>query len=336
MFQTSAYQLVSRDQILKLVSPEQLIEHYTGLEVIPGVPVCNPFRADERPGCKFWYTDSGWLLFNDFARGIKWDCFDMVCEYYQCSFKEALDHIIEDFHLNTLDCSAIALEPRSPVKQPGKVFKPSTQVQVKKRKITSAELSFWQLPDMVVTENNLNTHSIYSVSDVWWDGNLWLKKQQYTFAYRLGVHQYQIYRPLLPDRTQRFRQSTSNGVYGWGYITKVNSYILITKSIKDWFLLQLLGFNAITVLTETHTFTKEELKAINRFPTKYLFYDYDTTGRKQAEIWSKQEGFELLFTYDKLYKDAWDYGKRYGAYMLQKLLNDQLINAQESPVPLVL
>lgn len=269
---------LTKKTILKYISEEQIFEKYLGFLPELHVGFCNPLRIDNSPDCFFYYREgSDKLIFHDIAWGVQWDCFDVVMFNYNCNFPKALEKIANDFGL--LD-TKIILTKQLPQKLAKN--KTGTKLQIHRKKYTEEELKYWNIGGLNLTEEDLTSNKIFSISHLW-EHTPYKTNEFYslkmTFAYHFSGYNYQIYFPLKVNKGHRRFINPSGIKYGdIEFLDFTQSYLCITKSKKDCFYLRYLGVNAIFIINEAIRVDEKLLEIMNRFDHVFTLFDNDKTG----------------------------------------------------------
>ncbi|GAB3975568.1 hypothetical protein GCM10028806_33420 [Spirosoma terrae] len=312
------------DWVFARVSQEAVMQYYLGLPVRFGHHrFTSPLREDTRPGCYFQWETSGKLEFKDWAWKAH-DAVGVVQSRFRLNYNDALWRITNDFKLRGSSPVQFApLRDTEEVKQHRRLTDYVT-IAVKRRLFQKRELDFYSLPDWKATQDELNKHDLWALSDVWWNGEHWVQNKTGVIGHKLfHPDGWQIYRPFA-DRQYRFRASTTERVVGLNWLRK-DDHLLITKSFKDCFYLRLAGFNACCVLSENKLFTEAEWSDLRRFSSNLiLFYDNDETGRKWATQWANQEKISYIELPKEWGKDYTDLCKEQGLSVARDWLESSI------------
>lgn len=305
---------VDKQTLIKLLNQkgytqEDVFERYLNLKVDYDETYTNPLRSDSHPGCRFNNTRSdGAITFVDWARGIRYDMFDVVQKLYNVSYGKAIDIIMNDFGIKKLkDRSQFAVITQNDVKVDKQKQINEFSLKVKRRKFTKQELQFWQIEGLNITEEKLNNNRIYAAHSYWEYKNGKLINEclfvNNVFIYHNGGYNYQLYRPFYDKR--RFINVSNLYYMDYDMIKDNYDYVIITKSKKDAFYLRQCGFNAFCITTERIKLSKEFMDELfSRFKVVYTYFDNDRTGKSLSWFYRKEFGTTpFINTFDKKIKD---------------------------------
>ena len=292
---------VSKEYILTQVTQEAIFEYYFGQKIDLAKKYKSPLRDDKTPGCSFFHGQSGDLLFFDSKEG-NMDCFKFIMLLHNCSYYDAIIRIKIDFNLIKNRNVQIINEEKEPYLK---------KIQIKKKPFTPKELEFWQVPDMVVTEELLAKYGIFSISDLWFNGVYKGYNLNMTFAYKQkNPYSYQIYKPL-EQKNRKFRTNDGSYIYGWDDL-EIGKDVYINKSPKDWFYAKIAEYNSIAPLGEGFNIPVEKIEYLkNNCKNIYLCYDNDDAGRRYTEKVIKQYPF-IIPKFPLIGKDFTDMCKNRG------------------------
>lgn len=292
---------INKDFLLLRITPEQIFCYYFGiLEINLDNFYLNPLRDDNNPDCKFYINkDSSILYFNDFA-WKHFDCFGFVQEQYGLKFNEAVYKIALDFELvDNENFSAILGHKKAKhLKNINPVEKKSFKIT--KRKHNYRNLNYWRNFLSYITIQDLIDYNIYPLHTLYMnDRPIYSTSYKNSFVYLLGGRHFQCYGGegnLL--RENKFF-NTINKVVGLKILNNTKEYVVITKSYKDWFLMKLMGLNAITIMSETQRLSETNLSSLDGFKHIFTLFDNDIAGKKATIRYKKEYGtIPLLFPKD--------------------------------------
>tara|TARA_R110002012_G_scaffold309345_1_gene516299 strand:- start:298 stop:687 length:390 start_codon:yes stop_codon:yes gene_type:complete len=92
------YKKLTKENILKEISEEEIIRHYLGFDFEIGRMYNSPFRDDNIPSFNVYYSEYQEIRFKDF-NGTQGTCFDLVMIIKNCTFYKALIDINDEFGL---------------------------------------------------------------------------------------------------------------------------------------------------------------------------------------------------------------------------------------------
>jgi hypothetical protein len=303
---------LNKQFVLKRITQEEIFERYLKLPVSYKRTYRNPLRIDKDGSCKFFKSKAGILYFKDWS-WRSFDCFSFVAQYYLIEFKQAIYKICNDFNLADITIQTKQLAEITHVVKPV-VF--SFDI----KKFDKFTLQYWKQYLNWITEKDLNQYGIYVLYRYYKDGELkYTNYNEQRYLYILGEFKYQMYAP----NSKEFKfLTTGTKVIGLKSIDYSQKYVVITKSVKDWFLSRLMGINSIGVLSEGAILDVDVIISINKFEIAFTLFDNDWAGRKASTRFKKDYNtIPLIFPAD-LEKDLSDNLKKYGEHSIGELINE--------------
>lgn len=300
-----------RAHLLMILNQVEVGSFYLSFPIVLNKMVNSPLREDKTPSCKF-INEEGNLVMFDFTRGKSYSLYSLLMEFFSCSYEELREKLINDFFVG----KRISSIKRVPLVKAYGYKERNIELKIVPREILESDLALWNISDLVpITKELLIAYRIIPISFYVYNEKVYQTPDE-AYAFSLSKEYTQIYRPRLSKSKAgsegRYRANTTRGIYGLDKCLKNHSYILITKSFRDWFYLSALGFNVCFVLSEAHKFTEEESDLLKQYSERIvLLYDNDKTGIEKAEEAKLAFSFEAIF-----YKEAKD-----SVEMLQKNLN---------------
>lgn len=298
----------TKEYILTQVSQEAIFEFYFGDKISLDKRYKSPLRVDPSPGCSFFYGSSGDLLFFDSQYG-NMDCFSFIMKKFNCGYYDAIIKIKLQFSLIKGRTIHILNEEKEPNLK---------KIQIKRRDYTKEELEYWSLPDLEITQETLEKHKIYSISDFWFNDVHKGYNLKHCYAYKQNKpYSYQLYRPF-EDKNRRFRTNDGSYIYGKDELDPSLEEAIINKSPKDSFYARIAGYNSIGTIAEGFIIPPEYMEYLRTtFKRVYICYDNDEAGVKYTEKLVKQYPF-LIPRYSLIGKDFSDMIKKQGVEWVRK------------------
>jgi hypothetical protein len=321
--------MIQKDEVLKLISQEEIFQKYFPYSIEFNKKYTNPFRLDKYPGCEFKYSKSGVLYFIDWARRKKYDCFNVAQESTnEINFQKLLRKISKDFDLNlmptSLDISKSKIKMNI-TKETNDYF----EFQKKKKDTKySYKISSNQNPVLKFYSNysfdkktidllqiyhldffQINDYIEYSYSDF------------PIFMYKFDDNNYQVY---IPNAKNNRFYTVCEDLYlaGKEHLPLMGTDVVITSSYKDVGVYTQLNIPACCPLGEATPIRKEDMNMLlKRFDRIWLNYNNDEAG-KQSALMLKNSYPNINFNdiINKLEKDPSDTVEAYGYdYLIQEL-----------------
>lgn len=300
-----------REKILDQVSEIEIFERYLGVEVKLGRAMVSPLRQEKHPSFNLYQSPSnGKIYYKDFGdeRG---DCFKFVMELYQCSFKEAIDVVANDFGIDTSRKDQID----KLTKAAKKIRIPQFFVQTKKefpyarREWSEPFLKLWKKGH--VTLDILNEYDVYDVLKV-----KVAKKEEEGFfiiesseedpvyCYDYGNGDKKFYRPFVSNKKYKFFSNLSkDNVFGLKQLKehvrktgKKERLVIICAGQKDCLSLYAnTGIRGLSLNSESAGVSNELYLELIQYTENILVcYDNDATGKKHAQKIKDEIGIENM------------------------------------------
>jgi hypothetical protein len=318
---------ITKDNLLKFVTEEQIFERYLGTPVDLSEKYHSPLRKDSHPTCSFTITPSGKLWFKDWAGYFSGDCFNFVEEYYNCDFKEALIHIDNDLNLGVfnqeLDRTNISKDSSTIERK----AKEKAVVSIKTQPYKLHDLEYWA--SQGVTPDMLNAYSVFVAKFVRINGKqIWnYTKHNPIYAYILPTGNIKCYRPLEPDKTRKWLSNTSvDDIFGWSQLPEEGELCFITKSLKDIMALRYLGYHSCSPQAEENIFPLDRAVELRgSFKYVVILYDNDDAGLRRASEESERLNIPYIhFPLDIEGKDVSGTINKNGAIKTKQIIENLL------------
>ena len=322
---------LNKESILDKISEYDIFRYY-----MPdnnwnlNVKTHSPFREEKTPSFIISQAHHG-LTFYDFGdTSKKGDCFAFIKMLYMCSnYDDVLKKIDADFGLGI---STRAVKDYKKIvadyKQPEKVVKSYSFIQVKTRKFTVRELDYWN--DYYQDIEDLKNNNIFSISEVYLNKKrIVIPNDELRFGY-LYDGRWKIYRPL-SDRKWKWMPNNVpiTAMDGLDDIKDCHT-AFITKSKKDYMVMKKIFPTVCAVQNEgAGCFSTENVEYIKANSEKQILsFDSDEVGVKNSTSITKMFGFEYCNVPKEYLKDNindWaDLAKVHGL----KVIEEYLINKQ--------
>lgn len=316
---------LSSDFILSKVSEESIMYFYLGVNITNKL-FCSPIRKDRHPTCSFFRNSKNKLIYKDFATSQYLDCWSVVMTLYNCSYKDALRIVANDFRI---------IEDPYIRKNKGKIKtnipkleeKEFSKIQVEIQEFSDLEVKWWARYG--ITPEILKRFNVFSCKHVFLNDKLVAKSQQHCPIYGYygkKYHGQELWRCYFPKRTS-FRFLTNwptKKIQGYDQLPKEGKVLVITKSMKDVLCLYSMGITAIAPNSETQFLSNNVLEDLKkRFKYIIVLFDNDQTGISFMNK-IKKEHPELIYTWIPRKYGAKDISDFYKMYKKKETIN--LIN----------
>jgi hypothetical protein len=287
--------------------PERLLEKISEYDIFRyymprsnwqlNVVTLSPFRNERNPS--FIIGDKhGRLTFIDFGDTSKrGSCFDFVRMLFNINLDEALKMIDRDLGLgmtrstNTEEYKRIISE----YKQPIKMSKTYTNIQVTVKRFTNEELAYWA--QYHISEDELKANNVYSISKVYLNKQLFpAPLDELRFGY-LYDDRWKIYRPHAKDKRSKWVPNNVpiTAMDGKEDIKQCD-VALVTKSKKDYMVLKKIYPHVCAVQNEgLGCFSNDNVKFLKENSKRQILnFDSDITGVQNSQQITKIFDFEYI------------------------------------------
>jgi hypothetical protein len=321
------------EQILSRIPQEEIMQKYFPEPIKLGKKYCSPYRKDTTPTCTFAYIN-GVLYFKDFgiADGHK-NCFHICALANQCDLNMVLRIIDRDFKLNLFGPNTMSgyktridtiKYDTEPLISPNAY---ATDIFVTLRPFNTQDLVFYGQGG--ISESTLKLFNVRAVEKCWINGAVWhtYKPDDPIYRYREG-QEVKVYRPFAKDKSDKFRSNYSVSVECIENLSYTTDTLFITKSRKDVMTLFELGYEAVSVKSET-VFVPEIIMQQFKLLYKkiYVFFDNDTEGVKNSIKLTQHYGLEYINIPKGMPKDPFDFVKHYSKEELNKLIKTKCFDS---------
>jgi hypothetical protein len=280
------YLEVTAENILSLVTPYDIYSHYIPWFKV-GKSILSPFVTETRPS--FWtkVVDNNQIIFIDFARGYRGDCFKFVMCLRNCTYWEALEYINTDLRLKL----GRPLEDENDIRWHLDVMRSEKHVLPKsdRKNITVLERPF-ELHDLAywyaygANLHYLNLYDVNAISDFWID-DWWQGVHKWAYSWNTIPTEIKIYQPFA-NKSKKWRSNTSNDwLQGEKQLPKTGKHLLIQSSMKDIVCVaNRYRLPSIAPNGEHGIIPKQKLDDFERrFDRISILYDNDLEGIKAAK-----------------------------------------------------
>jgi hypothetical protein len=304
--------------VMKRVSHAELLSHYMGIDSLP-VLINSPLRDDDKHPSFFIYSpDGNKVLYKDYATGDNGDIYSLLKSVKHKTFAELIRTIASEKSFVKTSYTNRSSQDRK------KIFKTTTNIQVKIREWKQHDVEYWQ--SYGISVKWLKYAEVYPISHkIIYKGN-----QRYVFpaakyAYVFVEHKennvsLKIYQPF--NKTFKWVTSNNGSVVGlWTKIPKIGEKICICSSLKDALCLWAnIGIPSIYVQSETTGLSNTAQEVLkHRFKHIYICFDNDEAGLVDGKNLSEKTGFKnVILPFFKGGKDISDAYKLFGKEWLLK------------------
>lgn len=320
---------LTTDYILSRISEEQIWSTYCGNFTEINRGFCSELYNDRNPDCRVYYNSKNRLIYKDFGTSDTFDCFSYIQNKYNCTFREALIIIYNDFKLGSMKYDIL---PQLVLNNAPEVLKMANKsiIEIVPKSWSLVDYEYWN--DYGIPLTLLDEYNVYACETVYLHkgGNTITynySKNNPIYAYRFcfdGQYSYKIYFPLAEKKKKwLFSGGSENDIEGFDQLPHLGDIIILTKSLKDCMVYNMIGYPAISLQGETNKLKQDLVnKILKRFNTIVVNYDNDSEGIKGAKRLNNQYGFDYFYVDDQ--KDISDFVKLYGLDEAKKMINNKL------------
>ena len=316
---------LTSDNILSLLTQQDIIEYYLNDRISFNKPILSPFRDEYNPSFSFKRLGNGVILFSDWATNQSGDALKFVMTKFNCTFLEALKLIDIDFNLGLCKEEFTLAEKASLIgiyKEPQVYIKEKKVIDIIEQGFTISDYRYWK--QFGISINTLLKFKVCSIKYLYINNQF---VQQYSFSNPIYGYKFddkttdiptiKIYMPY--SRRRFYFNGGNNDIDGWWQLPNNIDLLILTKSRKDVMLLYECGYNAISLQSETY---KIDIKLFEKIKGKcsniVVMYDNDKAGIKFANRLNQDYGLKTIFTPEE--KDISDYYRKFGKSKTKELL----------------
>ena len=311
------------------ISISELFDKYSEVEILTAVfpeitsipcKISSPFRVDDNPSFSIYLSENKHVRFMDFGdTDCKGSLLDLLCKYWNCSFHQVFDKILEVMQKQEgLD---VAIKHKQIKTLTRKESSELTTIQVAVRPWKDYDLEYWS--SYGITKTWLNYANVRPISHkiITKKDKETGKTRKYIFpadklAYvfsenKEGKLSLKIYQPM---NTKGFKWCScmdSSVISLWTKVPEYGDRIVIASSLKDSLVLGCqLHIPAIAPQGEGYNLSDTAISELKRrYKKVFIAFDVDEPGIKDAKKLSEKTGFPYITPDLKGEKDFSDYFK---------------------------
>ena len=309
---------ISKTEIFSKFSEAQVLG--TVLPEVTEIPclICSPLRVDRHPSFCFYMSDNNHVRYVDYAnRNVSGSLLDFLCEYWHCTFNQALDRICKLM----IKEGDVVIKPKQIKTFTRKEADMLTKIEVKVRPWRDYDYEYWE--SYGITKPWLRYAEIYPISYkiVTKKDALTGKASRYVFpthryAYcfterKEGKLQLKIYQPYDTNGYKWCSKMDASVIGLWTKIPDKGDRVIIASSLKDALVLSCqLHIPAICLQGEGYDISDTAIGELKRRYMKvFISFDVDKAGIADGEKLAKRTGFTNIIPDLGTEKDYSDYYK---------------------------
>jgi hypothetical protein len=324
MYTTKGIQRITKEAVLERVMPIDIFYYYIPDYKGNQKSFKSDLYNDTNPSCSIKVFRNGDAIYTDFGTGESFDCFSYIQKKFNCSFIDSLLIINADFNLGIGSNVVFKPDPvllgHSRINKNRKVTF-NTVIQIKAREWNGGiDREYWG--QYFLTCDILNKYEVIPCSHIWVNGRSKTSKDGNPFyAFKFAKAVYKILTPYTEKGKKWLTNTNQYHLQGYNQLPFGGELLIITKSLKDVMVLDLLGYNAIAPQSESMGIPSDIINLLKkRFKRIIIFYDNDEAGRKGKNKIVYKYGFDFIEIPCEI-KDISDYIKEKGKQSALELVN---------------
>ena len=290
---------ISKTEIFSKFSEAQVLATvFPGITEVPCL-IRSPLRVDKHPSFSIYLSEHNHIRYIDYATGDKGALLDLLCNYWQCTFNQALDKICK---LMIKD-DDIAIKPKQIKTFTRKEADSLTKIEVKVRPWRDYDYKYWA--SYGITKPWLKYAEIYPISHkiVTKKDSVTGKSSRYIFstdkyAYcfterKEGKLQLKIYQPFNKKGFKWCSKMDASVIGLWTKIPEKGDRVIICSSLKDSLVISCqLHIPTLCLQGEGYSMSDTAINELKRRYKKiFISFDVDTPGKADAIKLAKETGF---------------------------------------------
>ena len=311
---------ISKTEIFSKFNEAQVIA--TVLPEVTEIPclICSPLRVDKHPSFSIYLSEHNHIRYIDYATGDKGSLLDLLCNYWQCTFNQALDKICK---LMIKD-DDIVIKPKQIKTFTRKETDSLTKIEVKVRPWRDYDYEYWA--SYGITKPWLKYAEIYPIShkivtkkdSVTGKSNRYIfstDKYAYCFTERKeGKLQLKIYQPFNKKGFKWCSKMDASVIGLWTKIPEKGDRVIICSSLKDSLVISCqLHIPTLCLQGEGYSMSDTAINELKRrYKKVFISFDVDIPGKADAIKLAKETGFINVVPNLGTEKDFSDAYKKYG------------------------
>jgi hypothetical protein len=322
---------LTKRQILERISEQSIYEYYLNDRIKTGTLLKCCFHKDHSPSLGFYKSSGGEMIFKCFGCGAQGNVFKFVSDLHNgIDFGKTLNLIQRTFNLSKnghnspIVCPTISSSTFNEDETDKK-----TLILPTHRNFNKIDYDFWNqfyipLP-LLLTYDVRACERVYIVKK---SGEyvLFAEHTKFNPIYSYQINEnYKIYRPYSDKKGKWASNTDVFDVQGLKQLPAKGELLIITSSLKDVMVLNVMGYNAIALGGEGMRLPEKILDYLWAcFDNIVVFYDNDAPGLKYGEALANEIGAGNIYIPVEEPKDISDYVKKHnfekGIDLMKQLL----------------
>lgn len=324
-----AYSNITLEDIFSKLSELDLWKHYCHNFENIDRSFKSELYNDKNPSCRVYCSASGSLRYKDFGTGDNLSVIEYIQKKYNCTFKECLNIIANDFNLSHGQLFANRQQKIVQLDETITV-RPKTRIEIEPQPFTMVDFNYWSQYKIPLTL--LEEYNVFSCKSVkLYKGNKIITytytNQNPIYAYRFcndGEYSYKIYFPYADKKYKwLFNGGSSKDIEGYDQLSFHGDILILTKSLKDCMCYRLLGYDAISLQGEANKLEYDFVqKLYKRFDRIIVNYDNDDQGKTGSKRLANQYGLKYFYIDEA--KDLSDFIKDNNLQIAKQLIDGKI------------
>ena len=305
---TEIFSKFSETQVLSAVFPE--------ITEIPCL-ICSPLRLDSHPSFSIYMDSNNHIRYKDHGNGKQGGLLDLLCEYWSCTFNQALERICAMMIGN----KDITIKPKQIKTFTRKEADSLTKIEVKVRPWRDYDYEYWE--SYGITKQWLKYAEIYPISY-----KIVTKKssptdkgkryiiptEKYAYVYverKEGKLQLKIYQPYNTKGFKWCSKMDASVIGLWSKIPEYGDRCIICSSLKDALVTSCqLGIPCLCLQGEGYSMSDTAIAELKRRYKKiFICFDTDEAGIVDGKKLAERTGFTNVIPNLGSEKDLSDFYK---------------------------
>ena len=283
-----------------------------------GKAILSPLREEKHPSFNVYKDEkTGEYRFKDHGTDVSGDCVQFFELIKNCDFKTAIELLQQEYNCTISDYSntpTVLINSIKPADS-SKLNSTLKSFEVKTRiKFTEQEAAYfkqYKIKGEIVKKFNVLALDNYTLPN-----GTTIKRKENELFFCINHNTWaKIYKPNSSDRKYRFLHlgnKPTDFIFGYDQLPPSGDQLIITGGEKDVLTLSSMGYNAISLNSETATLSPSKASEFkSRFKEVIVLYDIDETGLKASEKLCQKNVLKQamlpLDKYDKTEKDISDF-----------------------------
>ena len=337
---SKGYNSDSLEKTRKYISDASVAAKYLGITKIPCL-IASPLRKDSKPSFGLYSKDGIKVYWTDFATKERGSIYDLLCKMWDCSFKEALNRVKDDFSTNARreimgrNTNSISMNVSDSTEISKLYLYKNTELFVKIRDWKDYDIEYWN--SYGVPLSFLKYANVYPISHkiIIADGRQYvLGADKYAYAFvekKEGKTTIKIYQPYNKQGYKWSNKHDKSVISLWTKIPKEGDKLVICSSLKDALCLWAnTGIPAVATQGEGYSMSKTAVNELKkRFKNIFILFDNDDPGIKDGQKLARETGFiNLVLPKFEGGKDVSDFYKLH-TEQFTELINNLVQNNKE-------